>query len=220
MLVTHHVQFAAHCDLILMLGSGGVVDDLGTYESLIAKGHTFKSAEIGTADDAGSINSDDDGSLCTSPTGPVSDTTETADLTKKPVAALVQAEERAAGGVTGHTYLALCRAAGGVPVVVGLLLFFAATQGLGIVVDWWLAKWVDSSDRSSTNNLLTYGLLVLGYVAAAMFRSFIYMKVMAVISSSLHAKAFAALIRTPVRFFDTNPVGRILNRFSKDLVRL
>lgn len=33
----------------------------------------------------------------------------------------------------------------------------------------------------------------------------------------LHDLAFGALIRTGMRFFDTNPSGRILNRFSKDL---
>lgn len=36
-------------------------------------------------------------------------------------------------------------------------------------------------------------------------------------NQKLHDLAFGALIRSPMRFFDTNPSGRILNRFSKDL---
>lgn len=36
-------------------------------------------------------------------------------------------------------------------------------------------------------------------------------------SQKLHDMAFSALIRTGMRFFDTNPSGRILNRFSKDI---
>ncbi|CAH1257762.1 ABCC4 [Branchiostoma lanceolatum] len=36
-------------------------------------------------------------------------------------------------------------------------------------------------------------------------------------SRSLHNQMFAAIIRVPILFFDTNPVGRILNRFSKDV---
>ena len=31
-----------------------------------------------------------------------------------------------------------------------------------------------------------------------------------------HRRMFQRLIRSPIRFFDTNPVGRILNRFTSD----
>ena len=37
------------------------------------------------------------------------------------------------------------------------------------------------------------------------------------ISTSLHKRMFDAVTGTAVAFFDTNPVGRILNRFSKDV---
>lgn len=33
----------------------------------------------------------------------------------------------------------------------------------------------------------------------------------------LHNKMFFGLLRAPMRFFDTNPSGRILNRFSRDM---
>lgn len=36
-------------------------------------------------------------------------------------------------------------------------------------------------------------------------------------SKGLHNKMFSKLLATPMRFFDTNPSGRILNRFSKDM---
>lgn len=36
-------------------------------------------------------------------------------------------------------------------------------------------------------------------------------------SQNLHDGMFKGLISTTIRFFDTNPSGRILNRFSKDL---
>merc|ERR1719495_1705235 len=34
---------------------------------------------------------------------------------------------------------------------------------------------------------------------------------------NLHNKMFRSILDTSVRFFDVNPVGRVLNRFSKDL---
>ncbi|CAH1244777.1 ABCC3 [Branchiostoma lanceolatum] len=39
-------------------------------------------------------------------------------------------------------------------------------------------------------------------------------------STNLHNGMFNAIIRAPIRFFDTNPVGRVLNRFSKDIGQL
>lgn len=36
-------------------------------------------------------------------------------------------------------------------------------------------------------------------------------------SKVLHDKMFANILRAPMRFFDTNASGRILNRFSKDM---
>lgn len=34
-------------------------------------------------------------------------------------------------------------------------------------------------------------------------------------SYNLNKEAFNAVVHSPIRFFDTNPIGRILNRFSK-----
>ena len=36
-------------------------------------------------------------------------------------------------------------------------------------------------------------------------------------SEKLHDKMTLAILKAPVLFFDTNPVGRIMNRFSKDI---
>lgn len=36
-------------------------------------------------------------------------------------------------------------------------------------------------------------------------------------SQRLHNEMFSSVIQAPVTFFDANPVGRILNRFSKDI---
>lgn len=48
-------------------------------------------------------------------------------------------------------------------------------------------------------------------------RSILFLRVCMRASKVLHDRMFAAILKTPMRFFDTNPSGRILNRFSRDM---
>lgn len=36
-------------------------------------------------------------------------------------------------------------------------------------------------------------------------------------SRAMHSRMLAAVVRSPMSFFDTTPLGRIVNRFSKDI---
>lgn len=49
------------------------------------------------------------------------------------------------------------------------------------------------------------------------FRSLSFYSICVHASQRLHDNMFKGLISTSMRFFDTNPSGRILNRFSKDM---
>lgn len=51
----------------------------------------------------------------------------------------------------------------------------------------------------------------------ALTRSVTFFRFCATASQKLHDKMFFGLISTPMRFFDLNPSGRIMNRFSKDM---
>uniref|UniRef100_A0A669EIC6 Multidrug resistance-associated protein 4 n=1 Tax=Oreochromis niloticus TaxID=8128 RepID=A0A669EIC6_ORENI len=48
-------------------------------------------------------------------------------------------------------------------------------------------------------------------------RNLLLFSVLVRCSQSLHNRMFSAILQTPVRFFDINPIGRVLNRFSKDI---
>lgn len=61
-----------------------------------------------------------------------------------------------------------------------------------------------------------YTALILVLVTLTMVRSYLFFTCASNSSKNLHAKMFSCLLKAPMRFFDTNPSGRILNRFSKD----
>ncbi|CAO1401294.1 unnamed protein product [Diamesa serratosioi] len=61
------------------------------------------------------------------------------------------------------------------------------------------------------------GILVLCLFILAIIRSIHFYTITVGASRNLHGNSFAGVIASKMRFFDTNPSGRILNRFSKDL---
>ncbi|KAJ8951068.1 hypothetical protein NQ318_003766, partial [Aromia moschata] len=62
-----------------------------------------------------------------------------------------------------------------------------------------------------------YGALIICAIVITLARSLLFFNVAMRASKNLHSKMFHALLQAPMRFFDTNPSGRVLNRFSKDM---
>lgn len=59
--------------------------------------------------------------------------------------------------------------------------------------------------------------LTVGLIAFTVIRGFLFFSLAMKSSTNLHNDMFMGITRAPMYFFNTNPSGRILNRFSKDL---
>uniref|UniRef100_A0A3Q3G2R2 Multidrug resistance-associated protein 4 n=1 Tax=Labrus bergylta TaxID=56723 RepID=A0A3Q3G2R2_9LABR len=66
-----------------------------------------------------------------------------------------------------------------------------------------------------------FSVLLSGLTATSVLfgflRCLVFFNVLVSSAQTLHNSMFHAILRTPVHFFDVNPIGRILNRFSKDI---
>ena len=71
-----------------------------------------------------------------------------------------------------------------------------------------------------SENFNLYIYLVLSLGAVLILASFANYYVLCNSGQSIHDMSVAGVIQSPIRFFDTNPAGRILNRFSKDMGKL
>lgn len=99
-----------------------------------------------------------------------------------------------------------------------------------MLTNWWLSLWTGAEtvnlykiqvlhEPSSINR----GRYLGGYFGFAMaFVLFTFLRSLNNLTASLrasklvHHDSLSSLVRAPVSFFDTTPVGRILNRFAKD----
>ncbi|KAF6717390.1 Multidrug resistance-associated protein 4 [Oryzias melastigma] len=99
-------------------------------------------------------------------------------------------------------------------------------------LDYWLTFWASEQKHISETEHLNGSLprqldldLYLGVYAGltatsvvfGFLRTLVFFNVLVSSAQNLHNSMFDAIIRTSIRFFDTNPIGRILNRFSKDI---
>ena len=71
--------------------------------------------------------------------------------------------------------------------------------------------------QKSCTTLLVYGSIVTGSLLLTLLSFFCFYLATLRASENLHDQMTKAVLKAPVLFFDTNPVGRILNRFSKDI---
>ena len=95
-----------------------------------------------------------------------------------------------------------------------------------VVTNLWLSKWADDQPQyvngTYDNSMVLYRLSIyevfgVGQVIFVMLEVFAIAYGCYFASSRLHYDLLNAILRTPMSFFDTTPLGRIMNRFSQDL---
>ena len=84
---------------------------------------------------------------------------------------------------------------------------------------WWLSRMTEMTYEQQKDylTLVVYGSIVTVSLLLTITVSFWFYVAELKASEILHDEMTKAVIKAPVLFFDTNPAGRILNRFSKDI---
>ena len=88
-----------------------------------------------------------------------------------------------------------------------------------IAANLWLAKWTEltPSEQKENINFFIYTALSLGTFMLSFVRAFVVLMCALKAAENLHTKMLVAILMAPVRFFDTNPSGRIMNRFARSV---
>ncbi|XP_039167225.1 ABC transporter C family member 12 isoform X1 [Eucalyptus grandis] len=133
---------------------------------------------------------------------------------------LIKQEERETGIVSRKVLMRYKGALGGLWVVAVLFICYISTEVLRISSSKWLSFWTDQStseDYRPGFYILIYALLSFGQVTVTLTNAYWLIISSLRAAKRLHDSMLQSLLRAPMIFFHTNPMGRIINRFAKDL---
>lgn len=136
---------------------------------------------------------------------------------------LVEPETRSLGKVSNSVMLEYLKALGGIPLAILMVIMLLATQCFQVSCDLWLSYWTSDSSNEHTiahSYLQIYLLLALSTTVLLLLRSLVIAFAGLKASRNLFDAMTRSLLRAPLRFFDANPIGRILNRYSEDMTEI
>ncbi|KAI1344554.1 P-loop containing nucleoside triphosphate hydrolase protein [Xylariaceae sp. FL0016] len=131
---------------------------------------------------------------------------------------LMQDEDQESHAVTWRVYASFLASNSSTFLVVACFPFLIAAQGCSLMTAQWLAWW-------SSNRFDLPRSIYIGVYASLAIGAFVFLYIFSVLvatccissSRTMMNKAIRRVIRAPVAYFDTTPLGRLLNRFSKDV---
>ncbi|KAF5303186.1 hypothetical protein FQA39_LY10099 [Lamprigera yunnana] len=214
-IVTHQLQYLQYVDRIYCI-ENGKVSITGTYQELRTSSSHFANY------------------LCEPKKEKLASTLALTPLKRiiknNPSQPIQGKEQRGSGSISNSVYLSYVKASGYWCVSVLILLVFLLVQLCHCAADYFLTLWVnfeqDKIERDNTTSPLSldsnsfiyiYSGIVGLMIGTTLIGAFgFYMSCMRA-STKLHSNMLTNVIYAPMKFYNENSAGRILNRFSKDM---
>ncbi|XP_077406386.1 ATP-binding cassette sub-family C member 3 isoform X2 [Vanacampus margaritifer] len=134
---------------------------------------------------------------------------------------LIQAETAETGRVKLKVYLEYAKAVGMLLSVL-ICILYGCQSAAAIGANIWLSEWTNDALQNQTEDNINmrvgvYAALGITQGVLVMISSFTLAMGNIGAARKLHHNLLANKLHTLQSFFDTNPIGRIINRFSKDI---
>ena len=221
---TNQLHVLESVDRIVVV-TGGKISEIGTYSQLMKdKGEFQKLMDEFNSKNEGGKKQPKQGLLMrtrSSSIGPNSDTEkEEVDMTEE--GKLIEKEAIEKGGVDAKVFeLYFVKAVGSYIVIVLLIVLSVSAQGIQnaheVMSSVWSTEYeLNGKDGKFETYFIWWGVLglVALFISLVRARAWAWQAIQA--SLNLHDRLLVNVIASKMEFFDTTPMGRILNRFTKD----
>lgn len=226
-LATHQLSLIGKADKIVLVNKDGTID-VGSMDELLLKNKAFNKLmkysklEHDKDDNLESTSSSESSSLAKASDSEEEELGQYKLEKTISKGKIIEEEERAINHITLDIYQNYIKHGAGRLGVTGFLILFVTVTALfafcEIFSDTWLSFWISNKFPGRSTSFYI-GLYVMFNILTTIFLilSFTTLITATTVSSkNLNLKAINRILYTPMSFVDITPMGRILNRFTKD----
>lgn len=231
-LTTHRLEYVDRADQVLVMESGRVIAR-GTAAELRQQSQKFhelwlayeRGLETEPEAEADAVVAAVDSGSISAEIVPVVDAGGSIEGAAEAIAPVINVaaarimtdEERNTGVVGLAVYKRYIREFSPGLLGLGLLFLFTLKEAFNVATDSWLAYWSSVQDLATWKFLGGFAALGILTCIATYWRSLVTALNGLKAGTSLHHGLLSAVMRAPLSFFEGTPVGRVLNRFSRDM---
>ncbi|MGZ3807944.1 MAG: ATP-binding cassette domain-containing protein, partial [Bacteriovorax sp.] len=212
--VTHRLEHLRLFDKIIYLNEG-TIRAMGPFDELLQSSKEF--AEFYSEHAKASEHKDGDDII-------ISDGQKSEKKGDDDAGRITEDEDREVGAVKKTIYLDYLKSLGGtnpktspwILLVLVLGALFVAVAPL--IQKSWLSYYSGHQlEWRAISAIGIYGLIGLAVLLLSLMNNFFWLDRGIKAGKSMHDKMLQSVLKAPVRFFDSTPVGRIIQRFSRDV---
>lgn len=218
-MVTNSLQFLNHSKVsrILVLQDGRIVEQ-GSFTDLTRTKKSFFSRLLSNVSDSSlrTQNVNVCASTSDSVLDGVPDDAKDKEVLGTGMSKTMTEETRMTGHVSIAVYWSWAKAAGGVLAPLLIVVTFAFGEAMQVLSNWFLTYWSSHAEADTQKHFLfMYAIITFCSASADTLRILAVIGFSLVASRRLFTNMLASILHAPMSFFDTTPIGRIVNRFTK-----
>jgi ABC-type multidrug transport system fused ATPase/permease subunit len=216
-LATHQLHVLSRCDRIIVMEKGRI-NAVDTFDNLMRDNEVFKRLmSTSRQEDMQEEEAEAVDEVAEEKADEIESPKKAANA--KPAAALMQQEEKATSSVGWSVWKAYIRASGSYFNALAAFLLLGLANVANVWTSLWLSYW--TSDKYPGLSMGQYIGVYAGLGASFVILMFFFSTYMTTCgtnaSKTMLQRAMTRVLRAPMSFFDTTPLGRITNRFSRDI---